>query len=214
MRVLVLTLVAGALAAALGAAAGAQGGDVSIAARPTVAPSFGPVTLFGAISSPKANESVTVEVKECGLNQPNYRGVLAVDTDAGGQWHTDYYPGITASIRASWNNATSAPITVRQAARLLIRRLPNRRTTYEISISGKLGFWHKRVLFQQRVGSRWKTLKNVLLEDQGGVGTQGIIWTIARFKAQVPRGKLVRGVLPASQAKPCYLAGASKPMRT
>jgi hypothetical protein len=214
MRVLALTLVAGALTAMLGAAAGAQGGGVSIAARPTVAPSFGTITLFGAIASPKANESVTIEVKECGLNQPNYRGVLAVDTDAGGRWHTDYYPGITSSIRATWNNATSTPITVRQAARLLIRHLPNRRNTYEISVSGRLGFWHKRVLFQQRVGSSWKTLKNVLLTEQGGAGNAGTIWTSVRFKAFVRRGKLVRGVLPASQAKPCYLAGASNPMRT
>ena len=48
----------------------------------------------------------------------------------------------------------------------------------------------------------------------GGVGSAGIIWTSARFKASVRRGKLVRGVLPASQAKPCYLAGASASMRT
>jgi len=214
MRVVTVALAAAALAAALGATAGAQGGGVSIAARPATAPSFGPITLFGAIGSSAANESVTVEVRECGLQSYGYRGVVSVDTEAGGRWSTEYYPGITASIRATWNNATSAPITVKQAARLLIRRVPATRNTFEISVSGKLGFWHRRVLFQQRVGSRWTTIKNVLLTEQGGVGSQGIIWTSARFKASVPRGKLVRAVLPASQAKPCYLAGASQPMRT
>jgi hypothetical protein len=214
MRVLTVVLTVTALTATLGAAAGAQGGGVSIAARPATAPSFGPITLFGAIASPAANESVTVEVRECGLQSYGYRGVLSVHTETGGRWTTEYYPGITASLRATWNNQTSPAITVKQAARLLIRRVPAKRNTFEISVSGKLGFWHRRVLFQQRVGSRWKTIKNVLLTEQGGVGTQGIIWTSARFKASVPRGKLVRAVLPASQAKPCYLAGASQPMRT
>lgn len=203
-----------ALAAVLGGTAGAQGAGVSIAARPATAPSFGPITLFGAIGSGQDHETVTVEVRECGLSQQGYRGVLAVDTEPGGRWSTEYYPGITASIRASWKNATSAPILVKQAARLLIRRVPGTSKTFEISVSGKLGFWHRRVLFQQRVGSSWKTIKSVLLTEQGGVGNQGIIWTSVRFKASVPRGKLVRGVLPASSAKPCYLAGASNPMRT
>ena len=214
MRILALTLALTALAAVVGATAGAQGGGVTIAARPAVSPSFGPITLFGTIGSAKAHETVTVEVRECGLQSFGYRGVVSVETDATGRWDTEYYPGITASIRASWNNATSAPVLVKQAARLLIRRIPATRNTFEISVSGKLGFWHKRVLFQQRVGSSWKTIKNVLLTEQGGVGSAGIIWTSARFKASVPRGKLVRGVLPASQAKPCYLAGASASMRT
>jgi hypothetical protein len=214
MRVVTVALAVAALAAALGATAGAQGGGVSIAARPATAPSFGPITLFGQIASSAANEPVTVEVRECGLQSYGYRGVLSVDTEAGGRWTTPYYPGITASLRASWNNQTSPAITVKQSARLLIRKVPAKRNTFEISISGKLGFWHRRVLFQQRVGSRWKTLKNVLLTEQGGVGSQGIIWTSARFKASVPRGKLVRAVLPASQAKPCYLAGTSQPMKT
>lgn len=213
-KALIAALTVVALAGVLQATAGAQGGGVSIAARPATAPSFGPITLFGAIASSKANESVTVEVKECGLPQSGYRGVLAVDTDAGGRWTTEYYPGITASIRASWANATSAPILVKQAARLLIRRVPGTRNTFEISVSGKLGFWHRKALFQQRIGSSWKTVKTVLLTEQGGVGNQGIIWTSVRFKASVPRGKQVRGVLPASSAKPCYLAGASNPMRT
>jgi hypothetical protein len=214
MRVVTVALAVTALAATLGTTAGAQGGGVSIAARPAIAPSFGPVTLFGAIASPKEHESVTVEVRECGLQTYGYRGVLSVDTDTGGRWTTEYYPGITASLRATWNHQTSPAITVRQAARLLIRRVPATRNTFEISVSGKLGFWHRRALFQQRVGSRWKTIKNVLLTEQGGVGNAGIIWTSARFKASVPRGKLVRAVLPASQAKPCYLAGTSQPMRT
>ena len=209
----IFALVVG-LAAVLGATAGAQGGGVSIAARPAVAPSFGPITLFGAIATPRARETVTVEVKECGLQSYGYRGVVSVETDATGRWDTEYYPGITASIRATWGEATSQPILVKQAARLLIRRVPAKRNMFEISVSGKLGFWHKRVLFQQRVGSSWKTVKNVLLTEQGGVGSQGIIWTSARFKASVPRGKLVRGVLPASQAKPCYLAGYSGIVQT
>jgi hypothetical protein len=214
MRALTVVLAVSALAATLGATAGAQGGGVSIAARPAVAPSFGPITLFGAVGSGQGGEPVTIEIKDCGLPQVGYRGVIELDTEPGGRWQTEYYPGITTSIRAAWKNTTSPAIDVKQAARVLIRRVPSTRKTFEISISGKLGFWGRKALFQQRVGSSWKTIKTVRLTEQGGVGNAGIIWTSVRFKATVPRGKQVRGLLPAASAKPCYLSGASNPMRT
>ena len=36
----------------------------------------------------------------------------------------------------------------------------------------------------------------------------------AFIKVDVPKGTTLRAVLPLSQAKPCYLSGYSKPVRT
>ena len=68
-------------------------------------------------------------------------------------------------------------------------------------------FWRKRVLFQRldrRLGT-WATVKKVVLtRSTGGV----------TFRAPVPKGSLVRAVLPLSEARPCYLAGYSPLLRT
>lgn len=209
-RALILVLGATTLAIVLQATAGAQIQGVTLGARPAAAPAFGAITLFGAVSNGREHESVTIEVKDC--RQPTFRGVLAVETHAGGTWTTEFYPGITASIRAVWENATSAPVTVRQVPRVFVRRVSGGR--FEISVSAKVGFWHRRALFQQRVSGSWKNVKQVLLTEQDGVGNQGIIWTSARFRAAVPRGRQVRAFIPAASAKPCYLPGASQPMKT
>jgi hypothetical protein len=204
---LVATLAAALLLPVAGAAP-AQ--SVTLAARPAIAPAFAPITLLGAISSPKDHELVTIEVKDC--LQKSFRGVLEVPTEPGGRWTTQFYPGITTTIRASWNGASSAPVAVRQAARVFIRRVPASRD-FEISINGKMPFWRKKALLQQRAKGAWKTLKTVVLTEQNAAGSQGMVWTSARFKASVPRGTQLRAVLPADQAKPCYVAGVSATMR-
>ena len=34
------------------------------------------------------------------------------------------------------------------------------------------------------------------------------------FRLAVPKGRLLRAVLPRAQARPCYLAGVSRTLRT
>lgn len=68
-------------------------------------------------------------------------------------------------------------------------------------------FWRKRVLFQRfdrRLGT-WATVRRVVLTEYTGY---------TAFTASVPKGCLVRVVLPLSQARPCYLAGYSPLLRT
>ncbi len=55
-------------------------------------------------------------------------------------------------------------------------------------------------------------VQTVKLTEQGGGG--GYIWTSGKFRPKVPRNAQMRGVLPLSQAKPCYLAGYSGIVQT
>jgi hypothetical protein len=53
----------------------------------------------------------------------------------------------------------------------------------------------------------WRTLRLVALTSYGE-------YAEAIIPVTVQRGTTLRAVLPASQAKPCYLAGYSKVVRT
>jgi hypothetical protein len=68
-------------------------------------------------------------------------------------------------------------------------------------------FWRKKVSIQQRKSGAWKTIKRVVLTMDGNLGRTYI-------KLSVPKGTLLRAVLPRSQAKPCFLPGISRTFRT
>lgn len=180
--------------------------QVTIDARPSVARWGQPVTLSGSVDTRRAEEIVTIQAKDC--RQQFFRDVDSARTHEGGGWSTDYYPGINTTLRAQWNGGASAEITVRQRPSVQLRRLSARRFAVRAwGFGGAHIFWRKRVLFQRferRLGS-WETAKNVVLTDSSGPTS---------FSASVPRGALVRALLPRSQARPCYLAGYSPLLRT
>jgi hypothetical protein len=70
------------------------------------------------------------------------------------------------------------------------------------------------VEIQRRVGGRWTRVRTVTLtETYASPGNSGV-WTDADFRLAVPAGTVLRAVLPAAQARPCYLGTASNPVRT
>lgn len=194
------------IVAALASTAAAASEQVTISARPTVTGWLQPLTLFGSVESRRADEIVTIEAKDCG--QPSYREVDSARTREGGDWSTQFSTLINTTLRAVWNDRASAPITVRARPGVLLRRRSARR--FDLSVqahSGGAMFWRKRALFQRfdrRLGT-WATLRRVALTEYNGS---------TEFRASVPRGSLVRAVLPLSQARPCYLAGYSSQVRT
>jgi hypothetical protein len=200
-------LAAGAVAVAvLAPTAAATPEQVTIDARPSVAGWGQPVALSGSVDTRRAEEVVTIQAKDC--RQQFFRDVDWARTHEGGGWSTDYYPGISTTLRAQWNGRASAEITVRQRPSVQLRRLSARRFAVRAwGFGGAHIFWRKRVLFQRfdrRLGS-WETVKNVVLTESSGPTS---------FSASVPRGALVRTLLPRSQARPCYLAGYSGLFRT
>lgn len=185
---------------------------VTIFARPTVVRDFTGSTLYGSVESGRAGEGVTIQAKDCGFSA--FRVVGGATTTEGGGWSTSYWPRITTTVRAVWRNETSRAITVRQAAFVGIWKLAGGRL--EVAASGRHNFWRKRIRverFDRRLG-RWVLARSLVLTESLGtpgsgpqVGTSG---SSATFKPKLPKGTLVRAVLPLSQARPCYVAGVSR----
>lgn len=182
---------------------------VTLFARPTLLSGSATFTeLYGSVDTDRAEETVTIQAKDCGSDF--FRTVAGAETRAGGGWSTRYYPAITTTLRAVWNDAASAPLTIQHQAHVFMNKRP-RADEYYVGASGKRSFWRKRVVIERRSGGRWIKVRTVLLTDSYVL--TGHSATSAEFKLSVPRGTLIRAVMPLSEAKPCYLAGTSKTVR-
>ena len=183
---------------------------VTIFARPNVVRGITGTTLYGSVDSAKAGESVTIQARDCG--QQSFRVVFGAMTHDGGGWSTNFYPGITTTVRAVWKDATSTPVDIRQAARVTLSK--HLAGELRVFVSGRKSFWRKRAQiewFDRRVG-RWRLARSVLLTRTSGSFGSATTW--AKFKPKLPKGTLVRAVFPLSQSRPCYLAGTSTAIRT
>jgi hypothetical protein len=186
--------------------------QVTISVRPSILRTGQPLTIFGTLENRRMSELVRIQQKDCG--QRFFRDVASATTGDGGAWSTNFYPGISAAIRAVWNEETSAQVRVQQRPLLVLRREFGKR--FQVDVSGKTSFWRKRVRFQRldrRLG-RWVTVRTVALGDSGASAGDPYPSSEAEFRASVPKGALVRAVLPRSEARPCYLAGYSNLVRT
>ena len=186
--------------------------QVTIAARPTIVPPDRPVTLFGAIDNERGGEEVAIQAKDCG--QSFFRVVSGATTREGGGWSTEFFPAITTTVRAVWTGRASSQVTVRQRAMLRFVSKPADRTRFVVSVVARAQFWRRNVTiqrFDRRLG-RWDRYRSVILTEQRAAGSW--VWTSGQFTARLPRGSMLRAVLPASQAGPCYLSGTSLPVRT
>lgn len=204
--------VVGAVVVATGSAAPEQ---VTMTARPILLGPNGQVSLFGSVESGRADEVVSIQAKDCGSSSQSFREVAEARTQEGGTWATEYLPGINTTLRAVWRNNASPQIAVRERAyvRLVPRRFGRGLT---VTVVAKTQFWRRHVLlqrFDRRLGT-WKLVKRVVLTETGASAGSGGIGTWAEFRARVPKGTLVRALLPRSQARPCYLPGVSMLVRT
>jgi hypothetical protein len=203
-------LLALALAVPLGVSA-AGPASVTIAAQPPDLLRDRRLTLYGAISAARPKQIVSLEARDCG--QSLWRLVANVETDVAGRWTWPYfYPGITASIRARWNGAVSAPVLVRDRVFVELRRRGGR--DYAVSVRAKRSFEGRRVLFQRLDPARgWVTVKTVVLTKSGAPPGVSYVYSSTRFRATAPAGALVRAHMPLGEARPCYLGGRSNFLR-
>lgn len=163
------------------------------------------VKLLGSVANGKRDEQVTVEAKECGLKPFVFRSAVATRSVDGGQWSADAFIRTTTTFRATWGDAVSVEVTVRVRAGVELQRLSPR--LFEVRAGGVQSFWRKRVTIERldrRLGT-WSKVRTVVL-GQGPSST-------ARYRTDLPKGTLIRALVPAFQAKPCYLAGTSTPVR-
>lgn len=203
--------------ALLMAAQPAPGGDrdaaqrVTIFARPTIV-ERGPITVYGSVDSGRAGEDVTIQSKDCGSDF--FRVFSGTTTRDGGGWSSLVYPSVSTSLRAVWNDASSGQVAIRVRAFLYLDKLRAGRG-FRVGAGGRRSLWRKRVVIQRRESGTWKSVRSVVLSDSRGGGTPNSgSWSEGTFTLSVPKGTLIRAVLPLSQAKPCYLAGFSRTVRT
>jgi hypothetical protein len=186
---------------------------ITIFARPAEAGPESPIRLFGSVDSGRAGESIDIHARDCG--QRSFRVVDGAHSSAGGAWSTEFFPGINATVRAVWEGSASPEIAVRQRASVRLRTLPASPRRLEVAVVGRAQFWRKHVLFQRfdrRVGA-WKTVRPVVLTESGAPPGSVVVWSTARFRTTLPKGTLVRALLPSSQARPCYASAASRLVR-
>lgn len=183
---------------------------VTIGARPSIAGPDQPVTLFGSVSSGRPGETVDIQSKDCG--QTFFRTVSGTHSQSGGRWATDFFPSIGTQVRAVWKGQRSRAVPVGQRA--MIRFVPKAsdRTRFVVSIVGRAQFWRRMVVIERLHRRSWERYRTVVLTEQEAPGE--FVWTSAEFRARLPRGTMLRAVLPQSQAGPCYLFSLSLPLRT
>ncbi len=180
--------------------------EVTLRVRPTlVGPRAGTtrVTVTGSVDSGRAGESVAFQGKTCPSDF--FRVVGGAVTEENGTFFNFYFPQTTTTLRAVWRDQTSAPVTIRMQASVRLRQRPGGKV--EVAAGN---FWRKRVVierFDNRLGS-WSKVSSVVLAEDTGFGTR------ATFRPPVPKGTLIRAVLPRSVAAPCFLAGVSNSVRT
>jgi hypothetical protein len=204
-------LAVGGLAIVGVASAGAASPPPTIFARSATLGATEPAQLFGAVANGREGEEVTIQAKECGSD--SFRVVGGTMTRRGGGWSLEYLPSINATVRAVWNGTPSSEIAVRQRAFVQLKKLVAR-PGYEVIVTAKSPLWRKRVTvqrFDRRIG-RWVAVKSVALTDQAVANV--FRHFSAKLTLSLPRGTLVRAFLPLAQARPCYLAGASRLLRT
>jgi hypothetical protein len=216
MRIVLAVAVAGLLAAVPSAfgvpgsvEASAQQARITIFARPTVVRWAESATLYGAAPGASHDDLVTIEVRDCGSNF--FRTFVELHPSPGGGWTTPAGNAITSTYRATWRNATSALVTIRQGANVGLERKRSG-PGFTVSVAAKRSFWRKPVQIQRRQGGSWRTIRTVrLTESASSTGVVSV--STADVRLAVARGTMLRAFLPAAQAKPCYVASTSRPIR-
>jgi hypothetical protein len=212
LAVAVLALLA-AVPSALGSSASpdaaAQQARITIFARPTVVRWAELATLYGAAPGAGHDDIVTVEVRDCGSNF--FRTFVELHPSPGGGWTTPAGNAITSTFRATWKGATSATVTIRQGANVVLERTRSG-SGFTVAVSAKRSFWRKSVQIQRRQSGSWRTIRTVRLTDSSS-STGVVSVSSADLRLAVPKGTMLRAFLPAAQASPCYVASTSRPIR-
>jgi hypothetical protein len=200
------------LALALAAAAAAAEPQVTLSVSPRVV-SFASgqnssvVLLTGSVASGRANEDLMIEVRDCGLS--SFVPLRRAHTDQAGAFHEPDAPAISRTYRVRAGSAVSAPVSVQVRPAVRFEQDgPSRYSAGTIALRFFNGAKGRFERFNRSRG-RWVLVRRVTLRRQSAPRGAGWAYSGANFTARVPKGTLVRFVLPRDQAKPCYLAGYS-----
>jgi hypothetical protein len=183
---------------------------ITIFARPTVVGWAEYAQLYGAAPGASHDDIVRIEVRECGSTF--FKTFVELHPSSGGGWSTPAGSAVTATYRATWRGRRSSAVTIRQRANVGLER---RRSGngFVASVTARRSFWRRQVLIQRRTRGGWETLRRLVLSDS--VESSGTVSASqVTFRLAVPRGTILRALLPANQARPCYVESVSRTVRT
>jgi hypothetical protein len=198
------------LAASRDAATAPSQSAVTIFARPTVLGWNDLTTLFGTARGAGPQDVVAIEARECGSGF--FRTLVEAHVNAGGGWTTDMGALVTTTFRARFRGSVSPGVRIsKQAGVSLVRKRSG--PGFVVAVTAKRSFWRKRVEIQRRQGGAWRAVRTVVLTDS--VRSTGLVSASeATFRLAVPKGTRLRALLPAAQARPCYVQSVSRVLRT
>jgi plastocyanin len=151
------------------------------------------IRLSGAVSTAKANETVTVFARKFGQVSPVQ--VANVLTVAGGGWAYDAAPDMLTAYSVRYRDFHSSEVTV--LVRPRVRLIGGSRTHFVIRVLASQGFAGKLVILQRKnARGSWVGVRRVRLGPNSG------------RLIRIPRrhGKSVyRAYLPPKQAAPAYV---------
>jgi hypothetical protein len=204
-----------ALAVTGGAVAAGASPDVTIEVESAAVQAGQSVLVRGTIASSEAGEDVEVEQNPCGLGWnvlPPVRGT----TGAGGVYavwlESNATPGANMLVRTRWNGARSRPIRLSVQPWLVLRHFWGK---LRVEVVGQfapqlVSQSRYAVIEGRRSGGLWKPIGRVKLRLRN---TSYGEMPVGSLRIKRSRYAFVRAVLPGSQARPCYSAAVSDPIR-
>jgi hypothetical protein len=205
------------LAFVLSSAAAAGGGstEVTIAVEPSAPEAGQSVLVSGRIASGRAGEEVHVEQNPCGLGWrilPPAPGT----TGAGGTYsvwlQSNFTPGANMLLRTRWGGARSETVRLSVRPWLVLRHFWGK---LRVEVVGPfaprlVAQGRHAVVEGRKSGGLWRRIGRVKLRLRN---TSYGEMPVGSLPLKRPRYAFVRAVLPASQARPCYSAAVSDPIR-
>jgi hypothetical protein len=204
------------LALAAAATAVAAQSPITIALEPTVVTiatgtENSAVLLSGSVHGSN-NDEVVVEARECGSS--SFYPVHKTRTDRSGLFHEPMAPLIRTTYRVRVGHAVSRTVTAQTRPAIRFEQLSaNRFNVWTIAMRFFRGAKGRFERFN-RASGKWVLVRRATL--QRGSAPKGANWAFSEvtFRSRVPKGTLVRFVLPRDQVGPCYLAGYSLQFNT
>jgi hypothetical protein len=212
MRTRLLLSLALALTGAGAAAAAAS--DVTIEVESTRLEAGQSVLVTGRVASGRAGEDVQVEQNPCGLGWqvlPPVRGT----TGPGGLYsillQSNATPAANMLVRTRWGGEYSGQLKVSVRPWLVLRRFWGK---LRVEVTGQfapqlVSRGRHAVIEGRRPGGLWRRIGRVKLRRR--TTSYGEI-AVGSLRVENRRYAFLRGVLPASQARPCYSAAVTDPI--
>jgi plastocyanin len=180
--------------------------SVSLAVSPALVTFGSSVTLTGTVSTKATNEKVAIEAQACGESAA--KTVANATTTSGGAYTAAVQPLKNTSYTVRWKSAASPAVAIRVRPAVTLGRVAAHRYAVRVRAGDSLA--GKAVVLQRydRARSSWLRVKTALLVAGPSAAAPTVVSSVT-VSATVRARTLLRAVLPAVQAAPCYAAGTS-----